>query len=213
MPSWVDDGAADPAADHLVDGETASTGDGVQEGRPDGARGEIMPEPGCGPFGVWWPAGSALALWRPGLVSVVVAVGAVVLLFAAACAAGRSDDAAGGVDWADPDSVASVFIERYAVHDPAACELVTSVLRGQLERDGRCAGPVRGSTPRLMVLESLTCGGVHDFAAVVTPEGEVGRRFVLVGLERAGGTAWLVRSVLPIGDCRVLVSRTCGGGR
>jgi hypothetical protein len=137
-------------------------------------------------------------------------VGTVLALLAAAwlvVAHHRPD----GVNWTDPDSVAGAFVRRYATHDATVCELVTTALRGQMDREGRCSGPARGTPPRVVVLDAQTCGNVHHVDAAVTPEGEIGKRFVSVGLERSGGTAWLVRSVIPIADCRVIASGACEG--
>jgi hypothetical protein len=185
-------------------GGPPSRNDGVA--RSTGAESEGTAAISYGPFNAWDPSSTSLMERRPGPVSIIAAIGAVVLLFVAALLVGGSADSAGRDD---PNSVATLFVRRYAVHDPAACELVTSALRTQLQGEGRCVGPVRGTSPQIGVMASQACGGVHHFDAVVAPEGEFGKRFVSIGLERAGGAAWVVRSVLPIGDCRVLVPSTC----
>jgi len=163
-----------------------------------------------GPFGSWGAAEPAIAQWRPGRPVVAAAAVVMVLLLVAAWVLGMRNGP-DGVDWSDPAAVGAGFVRRYAVHDPAACELVTSALRSRLDAEGRCAGPTRGVAPRLGVFASVTCGGVHSFDVVVAPQGEFGRRFVSVGLERAE-LVWRVRSVVPIGDCRVMAPPACGGG-
>lgn len=151
------------------------------------------------------------ARWRPGWLAVGVAAALVVVLVLIGVWVGWPDRDDSGVEWADPESVARAFVQRYAVHDPAVCELATSALSTTLRREGRCDGPVRGPTPQLAVLTSQTCGATHGFDTQVAPAGEFGKRFVSLGLERSGGN-WFVRTVLPIQDCRILQPRTCDGG-
>lgn len=216
MSSWVDGGPPEPMADgpaaETTGRDAAIADEGGRAERPQDVGGFVMSDADHGPFGVWGSAGPSVARWRPRLRGVLAVVGVAVGLLATAWVVGRPDGEPAGVRWADPDSVATAFVERYSVHDPAVCELVTSALRSRLDGEGRCAGPIRGASPRIAVLGSQTCGDVHSFDALVAPEGELGKRFVAVGLERTQGTAWLVRSVLPIGDCRVLATPSCGSG-
>lgn len=172
-----------------------------------------MSDGGYGPFAAWDPAQPSPVThrWRPGWLALMLAAVAAVLLFGASLLVTASKDD-GGPQREDPQLVAARFVQHYAVHDPAACELVTSSLRQTLDREARCTGPVRGAAPRLAVVSSQTCGTTHSFTALVEPPGEFGaKRFVSVGLEKTG-TAWLVRSVLPVEDCRVLRPATCDGG-
>jgi hypothetical protein len=148
--------------------------------------------------------------WRPGRGVVAGAIVAAALLLVAAWVLDSCGDPS-GVDGSDPGTVGVAFVRRYARHDPAVCELVTSALRGRLQSEGRCAGPVRGTVPQVGVFSSRTCDGVHHLEVMVAPEGEFGRRFVSVGLEQAGAT-WLVRSSVPVADCRVLTIPACGSG-
>lgn len=111
-------------------------------------------------------------------------------------------------DRRDPAATARAFIQRYAVHDPTACELVTAELRKRFARDGRCAGTTRGTTPRIDVLNSQTCGDRSGFSAEVDPAGEISERYVTVGLEQVG-EEWAVRSVLPVDDRSVIKPYTC----
>lgn len=111
-------------------------------------------------------------------------------------------------DRGDPAATARSFIERYAVHDPGVCELVTTSLRKQFAHDGRCAGTAHGSTPRIDVLDARTCGDRSSFEAGVTPAGEIGEGYVSVGLEQVG-EEWAVRSVLPLNDRSVIKPYPC----
>lgn len=115
-------------------------------------------------------------------------------------------------DRRDPADVAKSFIALYAVHDPGACELVTASLRKQFARDGRCAGDTHGTTPRIDVLDSLTCGDKSSLDAGVTPAGEVSKPYVSVGLEQVG-EEWAVDSVLPLGDRSVIKPYPCRPAR
>lgn len=108
----------------------------------------------------------------------------------------------------DPAATAAAFIARYAVHDPGVCELVTIDLRKRFARDGRCAGTARGTTPRIDVLDSGTCGDRSSFDAEVTPAGEIGERYVSLGLEQVG-EEWAVRSVLPLDDRSLIKHYPC----
>ncbi|MGH3809397.1 MAG: hypothetical protein ACRDRU_22780 [Pseudonocardiaceae bacterium] len=111
-------------------------------------------------------------------------------------------------DRRDPADVAKAFIERYAVHDPGACELVTVSLRKRFTRDGRCVGDAHGTTPRIDVLNARTCGDRSMFEAGVTPSGEIGEGYVSVGLEQVG-EEWAVHSVLPLDDRNLIRPTTC----
>lgn len=111
-------------------------------------------------------------------------------------------------DRADPAATATEFLQRYAVHDPAACELVTADLGDRLGRDGRCSGSTTGAAPRIEVLDSITCGTRHAFSAQVDPPGEVTKPYARVGLEQVGED-WSVRSVLPLEDRSVITPSQC----
>lgn len=111
-------------------------------------------------------------------------------------------------DRRDPAATARSFIERYAVHDPGVCELVTPDLRKRFASDGRCAGIAQGSTPRIDVLNAETCGDKSDFEAEVTPSGEIGERYVSLGLGQVG-EEWAVDSVLPLDDRNLIKPYPC----
>lgn len=111
-------------------------------------------------------------------------------------------------DRGDPAATARSFIERYAVRDPTACELVTPDLRKRFASDGRCAGTVQGSTPRIDVLDSGTCGDKSSLDAEVAPAGEIGERYVSIGLTQVG-EEWAVDSVLPLNDRSVIKHYPC----
>lgn len=111
-------------------------------------------------------------------------------------------------DRGDPAATAKSFIALYAVHDPGACELVTTSLRKRFARDGRCAGDAHGTTPRIDVLNARICGDRSMFEAGVTPSGEIGEGYVSVGLEQVG-EEWAVDSVLPLDDRNLIKPTTC----
>ena len=111
-------------------------------------------------------------------------------------------------DRRDPAATATAFIERYAVHDPGVCALVTADLRKRFARDGRCVGTTRGTTPRIDVLNSQTCGDRSSLDAEVNPAGEISERYVSLGLEQVGDE-WAVRSVLPLNDRSVIKPYAC----
>ncbi len=112
------------------------------------------------------------------------------------------------LDRRDPAATATAFIQRYAVHDPTACDLVTAELRKRFDRDGRCTGTANGTTPRVDVINSQTCGNRGSFSAEVNPAGQISKRYVTVGLEQVGSD-WAVRSVLPVDDRSVIKPYDC----
>jgi hypothetical protein len=111
-------------------------------------------------------------------------------------------------DRGDPAATARSFIQRYAVHDPTVCELVTPDLRKRFASDGRCAGTAQGSMPRIDVLNTQTCGDKSDFGAEVAPAGEIGERYVSLGLTQVG-EEWAVDSVLPLDDRNLIKHYPC----
>jgi hypothetical protein len=136
-------------------------------------------------------------------IAVAVLVG-VLLVWWIAGAAGSSPD----LNRTDPAATATAFIQRYAVHDPRACELVTPDFRLRLNREGRCTGATQATTPRIDVVNAKTCGNRSGLSAEVNPAGDLGKPYVTVGLELMGGR-WAVRSVLPIGDRSVIRPYDC----
>jgi len=145
--------------------------------------------------------------------TMVIAGGVVALaLLGAGVAAisGAFDDAPGGeLDLTQQSSVATTFVQRYALRDPAACDLATEALRASLARGGRCGGVVTaGAAPTVTVLVSRTCGNRHGFSAEVTPPGAIGGRYLSVGLE-LDGARWAVRTVLPLNDRAAIRDYDC----
>jgi len=161
------------------------------------------------------PAGPPTATDGTGRRGRLMAIGAglavvlLVVLVVWAVQAGDSD--AGDLDRADPQAVATAFVQRYATHDPSVCELAEPRLRDQLDRQGRCTGQSRGDVPVLQVRMSVTCGEHHGFGAQVEPPGEVGAPHVSVGLTRFG-TQWLVDQLRPVQDGSVLRPYACDTG-
>lgn len=122
--------------------------------------------------------------------------------------AGAFDSSPAPLDRRDPAATATAFLQRYAVHEPTVCELITADLRKRFDRDGRCSGAASGTTPRIDVINAKTCGNRSSFSAEVNPAGEIGKRYVTVGLEQAGDQ-WAVRSVLPVDDRSVIKPYEC----
>lgn len=118
--------------------------------------------------------------------------------------------AANTVDRTDAAATAQAFVQRYAVHDPAACELASARLRPRLDADGRCGGAAHGGAPLTDVLNAQTCGNKALFSAAVTPAGEIGKPYVSIGLDRdPGGAQWSVDAVLPLTDRSVIKPYPC----
>lgn len=148
--------------------------------------------------------------FRLGLIVGGIIVLAIIGLGIANLAGAFDSSASAGPDLnrSDPTSTATVFVERYAVHDPTACELLDATLEPKFQRDGRCSGTPLGTYPRVDVINSRTCGNRHNFDAEVNPAGEIGKRYVSIGLEETDGQ-WSVRAVLPISDRSVLRDAAC----
>lgn len=116
-----------------------------------------------------------------------------------------------GLDRTNPESVAVTFLQRYAVHDPKVCDLVTAQLHSTLDRAGRCSGPIMGDAPTLTVLNTQTCGSKHGLSAELSQPGELGKRYATVSLERTAD-AWSVAALLPVEDRAVIRPYACQGG-
>lgn len=127
--------------------------------------------------------------------------GAVVVLAAGGLAVGLWESHQ-GPDRSDPASTATAFLQTYAVHDPAVCELITPTLNKKFTRDGRCGGTASGQTPTVQVFSAQPCGNKALVKTEVNPAGEVGQRYALVGLNLTD-QQWQVNSLLPISDRQV----------
>lgn len=171
-------------------------------------------QPGAVPTFVPPPAEHQVGAWRRSrrpLIVLLILVPLILLALVVALLVVTDDPDQAPVDRASPESVATVFVQRYATHDSSVCELVTPRLYALLERQGRCAGRAGGDVPALMVLVSKTCGDKHGFGAQVTPPGEVGKPYIAIGVNRVG-TEWLVDDLLPIQDRVVLRPYECDRG-